>query len=344
MRLICIEEHTMDADIMRRAQPTLEEEAPYMGLQSSAAAASQSADRDRPHLVEMREAIRRGSDLADRRIAEMDAHGIDMQIISYSSPIQLVPEEHAVELAASANDRLGQAISQYPNRFGGFALLPWQAPQAAAEELERAVVELGLKGALIVGRPGARFLDDRRYDPVLQKLNDLRVPLYVHPFHPVPSVQQAYYSGFGPEVTTQFSLGGWGWHHEAGIHVLRLILSGAFERFPHLRVISGHWGEMVPFYLPRLDDVMPPNVTGLSTTITDTYCRHVWITPSGMFYEPHIDFIAQTVGLDRLIWSVDYPYLTLDGTRTFLNKLNISEDDRHRIAHRNAEDLLSINA
>lgn len=153
-------------------------------------------------------------------------------------------------------------------------------------------------------------------------------------------MQSAYYGGFAPEVTAQFSLGGW--HHEAGIHVLRLILSGAFERFPQLQIISGHWGEMVPFYLPRLDDVMPPQVTGLSTTISDAYLQHVWITPSGMFYPAQFDFIARTVGLDRLIWSVDYPYLTLDGARSFLEQLPIGDDDRHRIAHRNAEDLLRL--
>lgn len=344
MQLICIEEHTMDGDIMALAQPVLKHEAPYMELQSSHGAASPSTAEDRPHLVEMSEAIARGSDLGSRRIASMDAHGIDMQIVSYSSPIQLVPEARAVDLAKTANDRLARAIAEYPSRFGGFALLPWQAPHAAAEELERAVTELGLSGVLIVGRPGSDFVDHQRYAPVLAKLNDLRVPLYVHPFHPVPAVQQAYYGGFSPEVTTQFSLGGWGWHHEAGIHVLRLILSGAFERFPDLEVISGHWGEMVPFYLPRLDDVMPQNITGLSTTITDAYRGHVWITPSGMFYEPQFEFIAQTIGLDRVIWSVDYPYLTLDGTRRFLDGLCISDDDRHRIAHRNAEGLLRLPA
>jgi hypothetical protein len=117
------------------------------------------------------------------------------------------------------------------------------------------------------------------------------MPLYLHPLAPLPQVQEVYYSGLRPEVSASFSLGGWGWHHEAGVHVLRLILSGAFEEFPNLQVISGHWGEMVPFYLQRLDDMLPTNVTGLSTTITDTYRNHLWVTPSGMFYEPHFAFI-----------------------------------------------------
>jgi predicted TIM-barrel fold metal-dependent hydrolase len=214
--------------------------------------------------------------------------------------------------------------------------------QAAAAELHRSVTQLGLKGVLLMGRPGARFLDDPAYAPVLEKLNDLNVPLYAHPGIPLPQVQQAYYSGFSPEVTAQFSLTGWGWHHEAGIHVLRLILSGAFEKYPGLQVISGHWGDMVPFFLQRLDDMLPPNITGLSQTITETYRNHVWVTPSGLFDLPHFQFIHTVIGADRIIWSVDYPYLTLDGTREFLGKLPVSEQDRGKIAHLNAEKLFTL--
>lgn len=118
------------------------------------------------------------------------------------------------------------------------------------------------------------------------------MPLYIHPFSPLPQVHEAYYSGFTPLVSAEFSLSAWGWHNEAGIHVLRLILSGTFEKFPALQVISGHWGEMVPFYLQRLDDVMPPKVTGLSGTISEIYRRHVWVTPSGMFGLPHFEFMT----------------------------------------------------
>jgi uncharacterized protein len=160
------------------------------------------------------------------------------------------------------------------------------------------------------------------------------VPLYVHPSHPLPQVQQAYYSGFSPEVTAQFSLAGWGWHHEAGIHVLRLILSGTFTKFPGLQVISGHWGEMVPFYLQRLDDAIPPKVTGLTQTITETYRSHVWVTPSGIFNLPHFEFIHTVIGADRIIWSVDYPYLTLDGTQEFIGKLTASHPGSGRARQR----------
>lgn len=342
MKLICIEEHAIDPAIAHAAQLALRKEAPYMTLQSSAAAASNPQLEDRPHLVEMSDAVALGTDLGAGRIAAMDMHGIDMQVVSYSTPVQLAPEDQAVRLAADANDSLAWAISENPTRLAGFAALPWRSPLAAAEELERAVTELGFKGALIMGRPFNDFLDNGHYAPVLQKLNDLAVPLYVHPFYPVPAVHDAYYAGLKPEVSAQFSLGGWGWHHEAGIHVVRLILAGIFERYPQLQVISGHWGEMVPYFLPRLNDSLPRSITGLSGTIGETYRAHVWVTPSGMYYPAHLDYIRSVVGLERVIWSVDYPYRTLHGTRKFMADVLEDGDERRRISHSNAETLLRL--
>jgi len=339
MKIICVEEHAIDLEIQKAAQPALQREAPYIGLQSSVPRPRHS---DRPSAVTMQEAIELGTGIGEDRIKHMDAHGIQMQIVSYVSPAQLAPADQALPLTQAANNRLAGAIAANPARLSGFAVLPWQDPLAAAAELDRSVSELGLKGALIAGRPGARFLDDSKYAPVLQKLSDLRVPLYVHPFNPLPQVHQAYYSGFSPLVSAEFSLGAWGWHNEAGIHVLRLILSGAFEKFPGLQVISGHWGEMAPFYLERLDDVIPPQATGLSGTVSEIYRRHVWVTPSGMFGLPHFEFIHKVIGADRIIWSVDYPFLTLDGTPEFIEKLPVSQDDKEKIAHLNAEKLFSL--
>ena len=341
MKLICIEEHAVDPAIAQAAQPAMQREAPYMELHSRVEAAPPRPE-DRPSLVNLAEAIKLAADLGDGRIQQMDEHGIDMQVVSYTSPAQLTPLEQTVTLTRAANDRLAEAIRANPTRLSGFAVLPWQVPQAAADELDRAVSELGLKGVLIMGRPGETFLDDPKYAPVLQKLDDLGVPIYLHPSHPLPQVQQVYYGGLDPVVSAMFSLGGWGWHHEAGIHLLRLILSGVFEQFPNLQVISGHWGEMVPFYLQRLDDLIPRSVTGLSTTITETYRNNVWVTPGGMFYLPQFEFIRSVLGIDRLIWAVDYPYLSLDGSRKFLESLPITEDEKHKIAHLNAERLFDL--
>ena len=215
-------------------------------------------------------------------------------------------------------------------------------PDAAADELRRAVVDLGLKGALLTGRPGPTFLDDSRYEPVLAALAELRVPLYVHPGPPLPQVREPYYSGFDKGVSARLSLFGWGWHNEAGVHVIRLILSGVLDRFRDLQLISGHWGEMVPFYLQRMDDTMLPEVTGLARTITDTYRQQVYVTPSGMLNLPHFRFIQEVVGIDRIMFAVDYPYLTNTGARRFLEALPIADEEKAKIAHRNAEALLRL--
>ena len=145
------------------------------------------------------------------------------------------------------------------------------------------------------------------------------------------SVQQAYYSGFNSEVTARLSMFGWGWHHEAGIQLLRLILSGAFDKYPNLQVISGHWGEMLPFWLQRLDDSLPQAATGLKRTLTQTFQEQVYVTPSGMLTLPQ-----------RILFSVDYPYQTLDGIQEFIQSLPIWEEDKEAIAFRNAERLLQI--
>lgn len=158
----------------------------------------------------------------------------------------------------------------------------------------------------------------------------------------MPQVQQPYYGGSGGEVTVRLSGAGWGWHSEAGVQVIRMILSGTFDRFPDLRVISGHWGEMVPFYLQRLDDIMSLDVTELSRTITDTYTSQVYVTPSGMLNMPHFEFIHKVLGADRILYSVDYPYLTNTGARDFLERLPISQTDKEKIAHGNAESLLGL--
>jgi predicted TIM-barrel fold metal-dependent hydrolase len=247
-----------------------------------------------------------------------------------------------VSLTEAANDRLAAAVRKNPSRFGGFAALPWRHPEKAALELRRSIEDLGLVGAMLLGRPGEVFLDDARFEPVLATLNELRVPLYIHPGYPLPQVQRPYYGGLGKEVTARMSLFGWGWHNEAGIQLLRILLTGKFDRYPNLQVISGHWGEMVPFYLQRLDDMIPPQVSGLSRSITDTFKQHVYVTPSGMLNSPHFEFIQKVLGVERILYSIDYPYLTLAGARRFLESLAISQEEKEQIAHGNAERLFRL--
>ncbi len=343
MKIICLEEHALDPAITRATQQAQANEAPYMAAlrQGTQDQPSQFHD-DRPHLASTQTIMEDAADIGDGRIAQMDANGIDMQILSYSNVTQLAPLPQALDLARAANDRLAEAVQAHPTRFRAFATLPWQDPEAAAAELERAVSQLGMVGTLLLGRPGQTFLDDPRYEPVLAKLNQLKVPVYVHPGAPLPQVQAPYYGGFKDDVTARLSLFGWGWHNEAGVHVIRMLLAGLFDRLPNLQVISGHWGEMVPFYLQRMDDTLPQDVTGLPRTITDTYKAHVFVAPSGMNYLPNFEFIARVLGPDRILYAVDYPYLTLTGARDFLENLPIAAADKEKIAHGNAEALLRL--
>ncbi len=344
MKIICLEEHTIDPGIAEATRQAQAAEAGYMAdIGSRVQNSPDEQPQDRPHLMPMKDAMSEAADTGAGRLAQMDRHGIDMQILSYSNAPQLASPGQGVALTRAANDRLAAAVESHPTRFRAFAAMPWQDPSAAAAELERAVTQLGMVGTLLIGRPGENFLDDPRYEPVLDKLNELAVPLYVHPGPPLPQVREPYYGGFNKEVSARLSLFGWGWHNEAGVHVIRMMLAGIFDRHPRLQVISGHWGEMVPFYLQRMDDSLPQEATGLARTLTDTYRQHVYVTPSGMLNLPHFEFIHKVLGPDRILYSVDYPYLTLSGARAFLERLAVSQEDREKIAHGNAETLLRLN-
>ena len=205
-------------------------------------------------------------DLDAKRLADMDQAGVSVQLISYgnNSPMDLKGEA-AVDLARQANDELYQACQKHPDRFYGLACLPVDQPEAAAAELERTVKDLGFKGALLQGTFQEEFLDAKRYDPIFAKAEALGGPLQIHPGEVKEDVLKAYYKGdWSDQVMTILSGHGMGWHYEAGVHILRLILSGCFDRHPGLQVVAGHWGEGLPYFLERLDENLPVEVTHLS--------------------------------------------------------------------------------
>ncbi len=342
LKIICLEEHTTNPNLAEATQPALMRQAPYMhDLGSRYQDEPDALSDERPRIQSPgRTAELIGAPIEDR-LAAMDTNQIDMQVLSYSNSTQAAPFGEAAGLARAANDRLAETVASHPERFRGFSTLPWQDPDAAVRELERSASELGLTATMLMGHPGEDvFLDDPRYAPVLAKLEELQVPIYIHPGAPLPEVQRPYDGGFSKEVTARLSLYGWGWHNEAGIQVIRLILSGALDRHPNLRIISGHWGEMVPFFLQRMDDAMPPGATGLSRTISQTYRDQVFVTPSGMLNLPHFRFVHEVLGAERILFAIDYPYLTMTGARAWLESLPVSEDERAAIAHGNAERLL----
>ena len=343
MKLICVEEHVLDPAIGAATQGLVRAEAPYLPDWGSRVVDGRHvADPSRPHVIAPSESARKAMDMGEARLADMDAAGISMQVLSYGGFPQLLPVAQTVDLSRAANDKLAAAAHAHPTRFAGFATLPWQAPEAAARELERAVKELGFKGALINGRPGETFLDDPRYAPILAAFDELNVPLYVHPGLPLPAVQAPYYGGFERELSARLAMFAWGWHNEAGIQVVRMLLAGVFDRYPGLQVISGHWGEMVPFFLQRLEDSIPQEASGLKRPIVQTYREHVFVSPSGMLTLPHFQFIHALMGAERILYSIDYPYQSLDGARAFIERLPIGDADKALIAHGNAERLLGL--
>jgi predicted TIM-barrel fold metal-dependent hydrolase len=344
MRIICLEEHVHDPVVASTVKDAFMAEVPYvMDIGSRYQEDPDREPQDRPRLTFLPKTMQIAAQPLANRIPAMDEAGIDFQVVSLSNEPQLAAKSIGADLVRGVNDRLAEAVAKHPGRFSAFFSLPWQDPDAAIREAERCVRDLKLPATMIIGRPADHmFLDDPRFDPVLAKLAELDAPLYIHPGPVLHEVQKPYYSGFNPDLTARLSLFGWGWHHEAGIHVIRLILSGALDRHRRLKIISGHWGEMVPFYLQRMDDTMPPAVTGLTRTIAETYRQQVWVSPSGMLNTPHFMFVREVLGIERIVFSIDYPYLTMTGARTWLESLAIPRREKEAIAFRNAESLMRL--
>lgn len=340
MRIICLEEHILDPAWAAAAAPVMAQLAPQA---AHVGTTFQEGPEESPRIEPPRIWPGRMVESPEERIAAMDRAGIDMQVLSYTNQTQALPVERAVDLTRTANDRLADIVVRHPRRFAGFGTLPWGHPEAAVQEAERCARDLGLTAVMLTGRPAAdELVDTHRFEPVLAQLGALRMPLYIHPWPPLPAVRRAYYDGFDKDVSARLSLHGWGWHHEAGIQVLRLILSGALDRNPDLTLISGHWGEMVPFFLQRLEDSLPRGVTGLARTLTQTYRDQVYVTPSGMFDLPHFTFIREVLGADRVLFAVDNPLIGMTGARGWLEGLPIAQAEKDAIASGTATRLLRL--
>jgi len=283
------------------------------------------------------------SELGDKRVAEMDAAGIDLQVLSLNSPgVEQAEAADAITCAREANDYLADAIKRHPIRFAGFASLPIQAPDEAAKELERCVQQLGFKGANINGHSRGRYLDDKFFSPFLACAEALNVPLYLHPTVPHKPVADALYGGFTPAVTGALASAGWGWHIETAVHLLRIILGGVFDRHPKLQVVVGHMGEAIPFMLPRLDRNLPPPLTILARPLADYLRQNVHYTFGGFNFMPTFLNLLLEIGVDRIMFSVDYPYGSMEEAKSFLQHIPVCDSDRERIAHTNAERLLRL--
>jgi hypothetical protein len=281
-------------------------------------------------------------DLGAGRIAAMDEAGIDLQVLSLTTLVGNLQAANASAVLHDINDELAAAVSAHPGRFAGFAALNTREPEAAAKEFERCVNSLGFKGALISGTTDGEFLDLPKFTPIFEAANALRVPIYIHPAPPPDAVKKAYFSGLPGETGLVLSIAGWGWHAETGLHSLRLIVSGLFDRFPELQVIIGHMGEGVPYALARSSPLLTGVARHLKLSVAEYFHRNFHVTTSGYFTLPPFQCAYDVVGVDRLMFSVDYPFSTNTQGRDFLNSVKLSDDNKARLTHRNAEALLKL--
>jgi len=245
-------------------------------------------------------------------------------------------------LVRDANDRMAAAVREHPGRFAAFATLALQEPDKAAAELERCVRHLGFKGVMLNGTANGQFLDHPRFTPIFEATRALDVPIYLHPAPPPQPVMDAYYSGLPSPFGFFLSTAAWGWHVETGLHSLRLIVGGVFDRFPEVKIILGHMGENLPFSLARAEMVLGRGATTLKRSISEYFCEHFYLTTSGYFTLPPFLCMQQVVGIDRIMFSVDYPFSPNTVGRKFLDNLAVSPGDLEKIAHRNAEKLLRL--
>jgi uncharacterized protein len=328
MRTVALEEHFSVPGLVRRIDQAAISRRGYR---------ARTPPRDRPSPLELL------PEIGERRLQSMDEAGITVQVLSNSGPgPDLVAGPDGIAIAREMNDQLAAAVARHPERFAGFATLPMQTPDAAAVELARSIKDLGFLGAMVHGTTEGRFLDHPSYDGLLATAVDLDVPIYVHPHIPPEPVRQAYFSDLPPGASRVLETSGWGWHSETAVHLLRMVLAGTLDRHPRLKLIMGHMGEMLPMMLARIDQVFSLDIGHLQRPISRAILDQVWITTSGVFDEPPFLAALLTFGIDRILFSVDYPYAPNERGREFLDRISLAPADMAKLAHGNADALLKL--
>lgn len=295
-------------------------------------------------------------DIGEGRLKDMDEAGIDMQVISFSTTIDWLDAKEGTNMTKRVNDIFAQAVNMYPNRFAALAALYLKDPNAAADELERSVKQLGFRGGMVVPHVNGEFIDDKKYWPAFEKAAQLNVPIYIHPTFPPPE-RLKQYSGY-PELVGAM----WGYSAETGLAAIRLICSGIFDQYPDLKIILGHMGEALPFWMSRLDQRMQSStsdtpvsnrerkeITGPTTLVEklkklpSQYIKdNFFVTTSGIFWQPVIQFVSSVLGTDKILFAVDYPFESSKQGAQFIESLSMPDDDKERISHLNAQKLLRL--
>jgi predicted TIM-barrel fold metal-dependent hydrolase len=281
-------------------------------------------------------------DVGELRLREMDEAGIDLQVLSHGAPAaQGLDPDRAVRLARQANDRLHALVKVNPGRFAAFAILPTPDPQAAADELEYAVSKLGFKGAMIHGLTHGLFIDDRRFWPIFERAEALDVPLYMHPSYPNPVVIDAYYKDYADQYPELIGPA-LGFTVETATQGVRLVLSGVFQKYPGLKIVMGHLGEGLPFLLWRINESLSRPGNAASASFRDVFRKHFYLTTSGNFSDTALACAIAEMGADRILFSVDWPYIGNRLGTDWLSNAALSEADKAAIFGGNATTLLKL--
>lgn len=289
----------------------------------------------------MRRIRRQLLDLEDERLAIMDRNGVSVHLLSLTAPgVQALEEPRATELAALVNDRLAGVIARHPDRFAGLAAVAPQNPKAAAAEIERAIRELKLHGVVINSHTRSEYLDDEKYWPIFEAAEALGAAIYIHPRSPSAQMAEPY-KKYALETAM------WGFQADTGLHAIRLICSGVFDRFPDLTIVLGHMGEGIPFWLYRLDYMHPVHASyhprpELKLTPSEYFKRNFAITTSGMNWHPVLRFCIEAVGADNIMFAIDYPYQQTEGAVRFMNDAPVPEEEKRKLFHLNAERIFRI--
>src|SRR5580692_8019603 len=296
------------------------------------------------HFTKNAPVVERLLDLGEQRIGDMDASGIAMQVLSLTAPgVQVFERDEAVALARSSNDQLADAVRKHATRFAGLAAVAPQNPAEAAKELERGVRKLGLKGAIVNSHTRGEYLDDKKFWPIFEAAVALDVPVYIHPNTPSPAM-------IGPFLERGLDGAIFGFAVETGLHILRIIVSGVFDRFPKLKIVIGHLGEGLPYWLFRIDFMHARMVsTNRYATVgklrrkpSEYLKENFWVTSSVMAWEPLILYAQSVLGVDRVLYAMDYPYQFVPAEVSVTDNLPIGDADKKKLYETNAVEVFNL--
>jgi predicted TIM-barrel fold metal-dependent hydrolase len=288
------------------------------------------------------EVVKRLHDLGELRIKEMDEAGVDIQVLSHGAPsLQMVKADVAVEIGRRVNDRLAAVIAQKPDRYAGFAALPTSDPAAAADELERTVDKYGFKGAMLHGTSFGVFLDDKRFWPIYERAQKLDVPIYLHPSIPLQTVMDAYYADYTKEFPMVIRAA-WGFTVETATLAIRMVLSGVFDKYPNLKIVLGHLGETLPFLMWRIDQSLQRPGASRKLSFRDVFSKHFYLTTSGNFSNPALMCCVQELGVDRILFAIDWPFVANPLGTEWVDTIPLCEEDKVKILCGNAQRLLRM--